>query len=238
MSARRKALVLYVTPALNLRVQGRSQQRYFGEPFFPFPFLTFMQKSLLRTKLRQQRRGLSPALQKQAAAELSRRLLILPIIQRAHHIALYWPCDGEISPLPLLACLQRAGKRCYLPVIKKASTMSFVAVTAQSKFIKNSFGIPEPVNHRSFPSKQLDVVLKPLVGFDAVGHRLGMGGGYYDRNFAFKQRQHWSPKPYLLGVAHHCQQIDALDCEPWDIPMAAIMTDKQLLRINLGVYSR
>lgn len=195
-----------------------------------------MQKPLLRSRLRQQRRDLSPSHQKRAALALSHRLFNLPLVQRARHVALYWPCDGEISLLPLLKRLQQAGKHCYLPVIKRASSMHFVRVTPQSKFIKNTFGIPEPVNRRFLPSKHLDIALIPLVGFDGLGNRLGMGGGYYDRNFAFKERQTWRSRPCLIGVAHDFQQTEPMQGEAWDIPMAAIVTDQQVLTIGLRYY--
>ena len=69
----------------------------------------------------------------------------------------------------------------------------------------------------------------PLVGFDAAGNRLGMGGGFYDRTLAFMQRVP-RPSPVLIGVAHQCQQEAQLPAAAWDIPLQLIVTDKKTIR--------
>jgi 5-formyltetrahydrofolate cyclo-ligase len=80
--------------------------------------------------------------------------------------------------------------------------------------------------------QQLDAVIVPLLGFDNNGNRLGMGGGYYDRSFAFrKQRRAWR-RPLLIGVAYSFQQVDAIQTEPWDIPLDAVITEQEF-RKNL-----
>ncbi|NRB37747.1 MAG: 5-formyltetrahydrofolate cyclo-ligase [Pseudomonadales bacterium] len=187
-------------------------------------------KSSLRSELRQSRRQLSSFQQHQAAESLSRLLLKQPQLQQAKHIALYWPYDGEISPLPLLKRLQQLGKQVYLPVVKPKRQMEFKpALLSQTK--KNRYGIPEPVTGLVKPVKGLDVILMPLVGFDEQGGRLGMGGGYYDRVLAFKCRQRWNKKPLLIGLAHELQQVDRLPLEGWDVPMAAIATDKRFIAV-------
>jgi 5-formyltetrahydrofolate cyclo-ligase len=72
----------------------------------------------------------------------------------------------------------------------------------------------------------MDAVLFPLVGFDEAGGRLGMGGGFYDRTFAFTRiRPRLAPK--LIGLAHDCQQVSALPVEPWDVPLHSVVTDKR-----------
>lgn len=188
-------------------------------------------KSSLRRKLRQSRRNLSVTAQRQAAQSLACVLLRQPIIQRAQKIALYWPSDGEISALPLLKRLQQQGKKVYLPVIKPAQGMEFKALSL--RYLKsNQFGIVEPLAGESIAVKRLDIILMPLVGFDEQGGRLGMGGGYYDRALAFKLRQTWNNKPYLIGLAHEQQKIAHLPIDPWDVPMAAVATDKRFIRVS------
>ena len=62
----------------------------------------------------------------------------------------------------------------------------------------------------------------PLVGFDRLGHRLGMGGGFYDRTFAAES---WRfRRPCLIGVAHDCQEVEQLSAQPWDVPLDALVT--------------
>ncbi len=68
----------------------------------------------------------------------------------------------------------------------------------------------------------------PLVAFDRHGNRLGMGGGFYDRAFAFK-RNHPYIRPMLIGLAHGVQEEGILEAAPWDIPLRAVATDKEIL---------
>ncbi len=75
-------------------------------------------------------------------------------------------------------------------------------------------------------AQELDLVFLPLVAFDRVGHRVGMGGGYYDRTFAFVQQMHH--KPILIGLAYEMQQVDGLPFCTWDIPLDGVLTEKQL----------
>jgi 5-formyltetrahydrofolate cyclo-ligase len=105
---------------------------------------------------------------------------------------------------------------------------------------KNVFGIPEPEGCKNtFPAAGLDLVLAPLVAFDSQCHRIGMGGGYYDRTFAFLNTQKEKrglasvdegelkdlSQPFLMGVAHVCQQVDVIQPESWDVTLDGICTD-------------
>lgn len=71
----------------------------------------------------------------------------------------------------------------------------------------------------------------PLVAFDAKGRRLGMGGGFYDRAFAFKNK-YKRLGPMLIGLAHSIQEVESLDVEHWDIPLDAIVTEKKVFTIR------
>jgi 5-formyltetrahydrofolate cyclo-ligase len=74
----------------------------------------------------------------------------------------------------------------------------------------------------------LQLIFVPLVGFDVRGNRLGMGAGYYDRALAFRRRrEHWDG-PRLIGIAHSCQQVDAIDPTPTDIPLDAVVTERDI----------
>ena len=68
----------------------------------------------------------------------------------------------------------------------------------------------------------------PLVGFDQQGYRLGMGGGYYDATLAFMQHRRLWRKPRLVGVAYECQRVETLPHDPWDMPLDAVLTERQL----------
>jgi 5-formyltetrahydrofolate cyclo-ligase len=75
---------------------------------------------------------------------------------------------------------------------------------------------------------RLDLLLVPLVGFDADCNRLGMGGGFYDRTLAYlTRRTHWR-RPRLVGIAHECQRVERLETGPWDVPLDAVATERRL----------
>lgn len=78
--------------------------------------------------------------------------------------------------------------------------------------------------------EQLQLVLMPLLGFDRRGGRLGMGGGYYDRSFAFRHDRPAPPR--LVGVGYACQEIPALDVQEWDVGLDAVVTEREWLPVG------
>lgn len=190
-------------------------------------------RATLRKQLRAARRALSPAEQKRAATGLAHQLRSFLPLLRSQHIAFYLPNDGEVDPRPLIRFMERCGKRCYLPRLHPdgSNRVWFVRYHSGEKLSDNRFGIPEPcVQNQKLPAWALQVVLMPLVGFDRNGNRLGMGGGFYDRTFAFK-RKHPNSRPLLIGLAHSVQEVPALPTESWDMPLDIIATEKELLRV-------
>ncbi len=115
--------------------------------------------------------------------------------------------------------------------------MAFAPYDKNTRLRKNSFGIPEPVYQKKHlkSARQLDLVLAPLVAFDPLGHRMGMGGGYYDRALNHLRQQGQNNQSIVrkhhqlyVGIAHEIQQVEALQAQPWDIPLHAIVTEKGL----------
>lgn len=193
-------------------------------------------RSILRRQLRAARRSLSPLQQRQASQQLWRQLAQHPLFRRSRHIAFYLANDGEIDPSILMAHARRLGKQCYLPVITgwPADRMHFQRLVPGQRWVINRFGIREPLIDPGRQARpwRLDLILMPLVGFDEAGNRLGMGGGFYDRTFAFRRRrQHWTG-PHLLGLAHHCQKVAQLPTASWDIPLDGIVSDQQIILLR------
>ena len=184
----------------------------------------------LRRLLRNARRALTPAQQRKATLGLYRQLAQHPLFRRARHIALYLPNDGEIDPCLLLREAQRRGKRTYLPVLHAwpRTRMVFQRFEQGEKLKPNRFRIPEPVTDRKRqrPVWALDLIILPLVGFDEVGGRLGMGGGFYDRSLAYQARRQTWKKPLLLGLAHECQKVERLAQASWDVPLQGTVSDR------------
>ncbi|MEM1081930.1 MAG: 5-formyltetrahydrofolate cyclo-ligase, partial [Pseudomonadota bacterium] len=98
----------------------------------------------------------------------------------------------------------------------------------------NGYGIPEPVEGPLQVPMSMDWVLMPLVAYDSSGRRLGMGGGFYDRSFAFKiDRSEIAPR--LIGVAYACQAMAAaatarLPAESWDVGMNGLLNEHGLIK--------
>jgi 5-formyltetrahydrofolate cyclo-ligase len=184
----------------------------------------------LRRMLRKARRALTPSQQRQAARGLYKQLAQHPQFRRAKHISLYLPTDGEIDPRLLLRAAQRRGKATYLPVLSAwpRTKMVFQRIRPGEKLKPNRFRILEPRANLARQRKvwTLDLVLLPLVGFDDVGGRLGMGGGFYDRSLAYLARRKTWRKPTLLGLAHECQKVERLAQASWDVPLQGTVTDK------------
>jgi len=186
-----------------------------------------MSSPRLRQSIRQQRRSLSRAEAEQCAEQLAHRTARHPLVLQSQRIAAYLAADGEIDPYPLMQSLWASGKTLYLPVLAPFSKQKlwFAKFNPADTLVFNRFGIPEPVRRRLIKPCALDLVLTPLVAFDSSGHRVGMGGGYYDRSFAFMRRRHYWRKPRLLGLAYELQKQSSITPNDWDIPLDAVATE-------------
>ncbi len=188
----------------------------------------------LRRHLKQARLALSPAERRQSQRRVLERLLTLPEFRRARRVAGYIGNRGEIDPFPLLEVAVELGKRVYLPHLHPflPGRLWFYRWLPGDRLLCNRFGIPEPRPRRDhrLPASQLDVAVVPLLGFDADCHRLGMGGGYYDRTFAFLRHAPRRRRPLLIGLAHDLQRVDDIEQRPWDIPLDAVITPHHTYR--------
>ncbi len=185
--------------------------------------------SALRQQLRAQRNALDEVEQSQLSQRAVQRLVRHRIFRAAQHIACYLPNDGELDIAPLIDQAWAMGKTVYLPVLSsiRHNHLHFLPYKPDDELVRNRFGIPEPVNRsrRVVDVKRLDLVLMPLVGFDSIGNRLGMGGGFYDRSFAFLRRRQCWFKPGLLGVAYDIQEVKTLKNNAWDVPLNGVVTE-------------
>ena len=188
----------------------------------------------LRKRLREQRRSL-PALERKRCSELlAKQFAKTQLFRNSKHIAFYLANDGELDLLPLMRIAWRMKKHCYLPILSppfRRHLLYFALYNKGDPLIRNQYAIPEPkVSPRLWRSgRSLNLVLTPLVAFDALGNRLGMGGGYYDRTFAYLHNHHRWRRPRLVGVAYDFQQVHQLQSASWDVPLSAIATPEQLI---------
>ncbi|WP_024867680.1 5-formyltetrahydrofolate cyclo-ligase [Pseudoxanthomonas suwonensis] len=181
----------------------------------------------LRRELRERRRALPAAVRIAAAEALARRILALPFLPREGYVSGYWAMDGEIG-LHVLQLRLPPGLVWCLPVLD-GDLLRFAPWRSGDPLVTNRFGIPEPAVEPSsaLPPQELALAVMPLVGFDAAGQRLGMGGGWYDRSFAFRRDR--AAPPWLVGVGFAAQQVPALAAADWDVVPDAICTEQATL---------
>lgn len=242
MSARRKARYVSEATTLELWVQGPTPITALRGALFlpdilrpgatstPASDTTTLDKKALRKTLRAKRRALTPGQQRDAALGLGRQFKQLAAISRIQSIAVYFPNDGELDPTGLIRWCWASGKQVLLPVLHpvRKRELLFLPYEPCTPLARNRLGIPEPVSsHRQpRPLWTLDLVLTPLVGFDEQCHRMGMGGGFYDRTLSAAFRGQTPRRPLLIGLAHEAQKVENLPTDPWDIPLDAVLTDR------------
>lgn len=164
-----------------------------------------------------------------ASTFVAGRLESIDAYRNARTIAGYWAVGGELPLLAVVAAIGRDPRRLfYLPRIAIAAAgepewLEFAPWRSGDPVTLNRFGIPEPEAGGLAAASALDVVLVPLLGFDRRGHRLGSGGGFYDRSFGFRQSQ--PAPPLLIGVAFACQELEAIEPEPWDVDLDWVVTE-------------
>ncbi|MDH3355732.1 MAG: 5-formyltetrahydrofolate cyclo-ligase, partial [Chromatiales bacterium] len=147
----------------------------------------------LRRSVRKARRSLSTELHREYSSAICDHIVSSPQFRRAKRIALYLPHDGEIDLQPLITEAWSRNKSCYLPVLTPFSEnrLWFAPLEPGERMVHNRFGISEPDRNWYHMAKlwSIDLLLMPLVAFDSQGNRMGMGGGFYDRSFAYLQQR-------------------------------------------------
>jgi 5-formyltetrahydrofolate cyclo-ligase len=154
---------------------------------------------------------------------------------RSRTLSAYWPVGGELDLRPLLNAALNRGKQVYLPVVDaRAGVLHFARYRPDRPLRRTRYGLHEPRRDRGavIHPRRLDLVLVPLVGFDAHGTRLGMGGGYYDRTFAFARTSPATRRPRMVGVAYELQRLAALERADWDVPVDAVVTEAGVYRFG------
>jgi len=188
----------------------------------------------IRKEFRALRQQLTEIQQEQAARALLENCLKLPAVQDASYIACYLSNNGEINPKYLIEWCWQQGKTVLLPILHPTQEghLVFMPYHATSPMVINLYAIPEPKYEpeKTLGLHKIDIIFTPLVAFDSVGNRLGMGGGYYDRTLASLSAKPNSTK--VLGLAHACQYSSTLPVQKWDFPLQGIVTDKQIFSFS------
>jgi 5-formyltetrahydrofolate cyclo-ligase len=137
---------------------------------------------------------------------------------RSPILATYAPLGDEADPAPLARAAMAAGYTLALPhVVDRATPIRFLAWHPEDALAAGPFGLRQPADG---PAVAPDIILTPLVAFDAALNRVGQGAGHYDRAFAA------FPDAKRIGVAYSVQQVAPLVPDPWDMPLDAIVTER------------
>ena len=202
------------------------------------PLLFTPDKAVLRRQLRARRNGVPAEIRRLAGKALVRLALRHRLLAAGRRIGFYMPANGEIDVMPLLLRAYAMGVQCFLPIVpgRGQRKLWFSPLVHQPHrphhWRLNRFGIQEyhPPGEKRLRTAQLQQVFMPLLGFDARGFRIGMGGGYYDASLAFRSHRRSWHQPKLVGVAFAVQQVTKLPEDPWDVPLDAVLTELALCR--------
>ena len=141
--------------------------------------------------------------------------------------AAYLPIRSEISPLPLVAALHQAGQQTAMPITPaEGQALSFRLWAVGDDLEAGPYGTSQPLT--AGQPVLPDIILAPLLAFDAAGWRLGYGGGFYDRTIAdLATRRHPCA---VIGLGFDGQKLDKVPIGPYDMPLDAVLTPSGLHR--------
>jgi 5-formyltetrahydrofolate cyclo-ligase len=182
-------------------------------------------RSAIRKQIRAQRRALGREQRAGADRALCRHIESFPAFRTARRIGIFLAFDGEPDLQRVIVNAARRGKQLFVPVLRGLE-MSFAVLPRDGTMTHNFFGIAEPQHTEPANVRTLDLVLTPLVAFDARGGRLGVGRGYYDRCFDFLRHRNAWVRPKLLGVGYALQEIPTVELQPWDVSLWGVVTER------------
>ncbi|MDG4878891.1 5-formyltetrahydrofolate cyclo-ligase [Mesorhizobium sp. WSM4935] len=140
----------------------------------------------------------------------------------------FWPMRSEVDVRPLMFALREKGARLCLPAILDKTTIVFRELVRGAPMVEMGFGTVGPHDE----AEELDptLMLVPLAAFDARGHRIGYGAGYYDRAIARLADKGITPR--LIGIAFDCQEVERVPEENHDVVIPEILTESGLRRFT------
>ena len=160
-----------------------------------------------------------------AAAAVARRLVASGLAAGAAVVSGYRPIRTEIDPTPAMEAMREGGARLCVPVIEgKGRPLVFREWWPGCEMVEGTFGAEIPAEGAVL---EPDLLLVPLLAFDALGWRLGYGGGFYDRTLeGLRQRK----AVRAIGLAYAAQEVEAVPTEPTDQRLDAVVTEHGLIR--------
>jgi 5-formyltetrahydrofolate cyclo-ligase len=186
-------------------------------------------KQKLRDEMRRARREIMPASRQQLDPAINNHLLQFAEAGAITSVAAFMSFDGEPDILPAMQALADSGAVVALPVIADGAGQASIVFRQWDRKCEmrpNRYGIAEPAGTRELQAAELDLVLVPLVAWDAAGGRLGMGASFYDR---YLQPYADADLPLRVGVAYGAQQVAAIPLDPWDVRLHGVLSETGFL---------
>lgn len=143
----------------------------------------------------------------------------------------FFPIRSEADIRPLMHRLKGRGARLCLPVIMDKQTIIFREIADGMPMVDTGFGTAGPGPDAKVVDP--DLLLVPLSAFDAYGHRIGYGAGYYDRAISLLRAKGMAPR--LIGIAFDCQEVERVPFEAHDVPLDAVLTESGLKVFQKGM---
>lgn len=176
-----------------------------------------MDKQALRKSARQKRDLITPAAREEYGVMASENALLLLQRSKADVAMIYASTPEELSCWPLMDKMLESGYYPVFPVIRGKELVP-VMWDEDTVFVSNRWGLLEPVGGTKIAKEEIQFVIVPGLSFDEQGHRLGQGGGYYDR---FLAESH----ALRVGYCFQTQMARQVETEPHDIDMDYICTE-------------
>ena len=175
-----------------------------------------MNKQELRRTIREQKRAMTIEEIEARSAKLAQLFLQSEAYRNAKTIYGYLPYNQEVRTVPMLEQALKDGKRVAVPKCY-GDEMKFIYMDDLSKVEKGYANIPEPIADEPVADDKTALVLMPGLAFDPQGHRIGYGGGFYDRFLAEE------PDHPTLALCYGFQMVDHLETEEFDIPVNKVL---------------
>ncbi len=170
-----------------------------------------------RARLLAERRALAAPEREAIAARVRAHVFELLGGRLPRSLGLYWPIQGEMNLVPVADAVLAAGGEVGLPVVvQKAAPVEFWRWRRGERLVRGQWDIPVPKRRDVL---QPELLIVPLVGYDAQGYRLGYGGGFYDRTLAA------SPRPRTIGVGFASAQLPTIHPQPHDIRLDVLVNE-------------
>ena len=175
-----------------------------------------MDKKELRRMIREKKRAMSEGEIVSRSEALGALFRASEAYQKAKTIYFYLPYNQEVRTIPMLEQAIRDGKQVAVPKVY-GEEMKFIVLSDLSRIEKGYAGIPEPVDDGPVAEDKTALVLMPGLAFDPQGHRIGYGGGFYDRFLAAE------PDHPTLALCYEFQMLPHLETEEFDIPVDTVL---------------